>query len=348
MAKFVTCPACSGEGVIALGDAIATDAQTLADLDQTGSDRDQSWADQDQTASDHDQRSSDADQKASDIDFAAGSDPVVYESSSKARRASASDRAENARRRDATAAGRLAVAEQRDREAETRDRDAEARDLLAALRDHEVDESGVDSAEWAARSRERAALDRMRAADDRARAAADRAEAARQRLEASMAHTELRSELNRAATDPLTGSWTRLFGLEQIAREIERAHRTKSPFVLAFVDVDELKEVNDSEGHAAGDELLHLVVQTMQEHLRPYDTVARYGGDEFLCAMADIGLEAASIRMRAVIAALRQGPTHHPISFGLAELQPGERLQQVVDRADAELLRARAAREPGA
>jgi len=65
-------------------------------------------------------------------------------------------------------------------------------------------------------------------------------------------------------TDELTGGWTRRLGLEEISRELERAHRTGFSLVLAFIDVDGLKQVNDSQGHLAGDTLLRLVGETLR------------------------------------------------------------------------------------
>ena len=63
---------------------------------------------------------------------------------------------------------------------------------------------------------------------------------------------ESAGDLRFATTDELTGAWTRRFGLEEVSRELERAHRTGASLVLAFIDVDGLKQVNDSQGHLAG------------------------------------------------------------------------------------------------
>ena len=75
----------------------------------------------------------------------------------------------------------------------------------------------------------------------------------------------------------------------------------------------------------------------MRTHLRPYDVVVRYGGDEFLCAMPDTGTDAARERMTGIAATL-SAESGHSISFGLAEHQPGEGLQELVDRADTDML----------
>ena len=175
------------------------------------------------------------------------------------------------------------------------------------------------------------------AARDRAQAAADREAAARECEEARRALAEAERELKAAATDELTGAWTRRFGFMQIVRELERERRTGDRLTVAFLDVDGLKSVNDSEGHAAGDRLLRLAVDTMRAHLRPYDVVVRYGGDEFLCAMPDTGTDAATERMTGIAATL-SAESGRSISFGLAEHQPGEGLQELVDRADTDML----------
>jgi diguanylate cyclase (GGDEF)-like protein len=73
---------------------------------------------------------------------------------------------------------------------------------------------------------------------------------------------------------------------------------------LAFVDVDGLKLVNDSRGHLAGDAPLKLVGGTIRAHVRPYDVIVRYGGDEFVCAMSDLGAVEARERFDKVAEAL--------------------------------------------
>jgi diguanylate cyclase (GGDEF)-like protein len=348
MTEAVPCPACGGSGFV---DPIAGPAndRTASDRDQTANDDDQTWSDHDQSASDRDQRSADEDQEASDDDFAAGSDPLTHQRTTLARARSSRDRRVVSDARDETAAERLQIAEDRDRSAELRDRGAEARDRVARLCDaeDEADASRDDILLRAERDRARAAADRAKAADDRLRAAADRKEAARQRAEARLAGTEARDALELAATDELTGVWSRRFGLAEVAREIERARRTGCTLTLAFVDVDGLKEVNDTAGHPAGDRLLHLVAKTLRANMRSYDVIVRHGGDEFLCAMPNVTLDGARSRLEQIAARLTAVDERHSIAFGLAAHEAGDGLEELIGRADVELLNVRRRRQNG-
>ena len=125
-----------------------------------------------------------------------------------------------------------------------------------------------------------------------------------------------------------------------MARELERAHRTGGKLVLAFVDIDGLKAVNDSQGHLAGDALLRLVGKTILSSLRPYDVVTRYGGDEFVCGMPNLSARQAKARFETIAARLRAN-AERSITVGLAEATPSDSLQELIARADAALLEAR-------
>jgi diguanylate cyclase (GGDEF)-like protein len=193
--------------------------------------------------------------------------------------------------------------------------------------------SDLDLAQAAA-DRAEAAADRVRASDERQEAARDRAEAARLRAESA---TELKS----AATDELTGVWTRKFGLQELSHELERANRTGGVLIVAFIDVDGLKQVNDSKGHVAGDALLRLAGETLLASVRPYDVVVRYGGDEFVCGMSNLSVTEATQRFVNVADALRAVDSEHSITFGIAAALPGDGLVALIARADAQLLEAR-------
>ncbi len=91
-----------------------------------------------------------------------------------------------------------------------------------------------------------------------------------------------RDELNRISrADPLTGCLNRRGFLERLDAEVDEAARGGRSFGLVALDLDRFKSVNDSEGHAAGDELLRWTVDQLNENLRPMDSVGRLGGDEF-------------------------------------------------------------------
>ena len=96
-------------------------------------------------------------------------------------------------------------------------------------------------------------------------------------------------------TDELTGLPNRREMNETIAHEIGRTQRTNKPFCFIFIDIDHFKAINDTYGHACGDEILKAVAQTVRSLLRKYDVFARYGGEEFLTLLPETDLEGAAI-----------------------------------------------------
>ena len=128
----------------------------------------------------------------------------------------------------------------------------------------------------------------------------------------------------------------------ELGREVSRARRTGQTLVLAFVDVVGLKAVNDSCGHARGDEVLRVVADSLRAHLRPYDVVVRYGGDEFVCVLAGLELFEAARRLAAVNADLADRPERTSVTIGLSELGGAEdSLERLIGRADDALYRQR-------
>jgi diguanylate cyclase (GGDEF)-like protein len=126
----------------------------------------------------------------------------------------------------------------------------------------------------------------------------------------------------------------------ELEREAKRAQRTRTTYSIAFIDVDGLKQVNDTLGHAAGDRLLVNVVQALRRRIRPYDLVVRVGGDEFLCGLPDMELVEAEQRMALVNGELLVQGTSH-ITAGLARLESNESLADLIRRADEDLYRRR-------
>jgi diguanylate cyclase (GGDEF)-like protein len=188
----------------------------------------------------------------------------------------------------------------------------------------------------AASDRAAAARDWKRAAEDREAAASLRAAAARDREQAVR-------ERKLAGIDSLTGVSLRAVGLGEIKREIARARRAQTPLALAFVDVNNLKIVNDTQGHLAGDTLLKQVAQTLRTMLRPYDVIMRFGGDEFVCALANMETKEAQGRLTDIIGTLEANGLAKPISFGVAALEANDDLETLIARADMNLREARRA-----
>jgi len=156
----------------------------------------------------------------------------------------------------------------------------------------------------------------------------------------------LTEELHRLAiTDGLTGAYNRHYLDRRLRDEMARADRYHLPLSMILLDVDDFKEVNDSYGHHTGDEVLKRLAKAIQDDLRAYDLLARWGGEEFLVALPSTGLEGTLLvaeRLRRLVAELELG-LEHPvtISLGVGSYRRGETLAEVLKRADAGLYRAK-------
>jgi diguanylate cyclase (GGDEF)-like protein len=126
-----------------------------------------------------------------------------------------------------------------------------------------------------------------------------------------------------------------------ISHEIDRARRSDGRFVLAFVDVDDLKTINDRDGHAAGDRVLKTVVSAIRTRLRSFDPIMRYGGDEFVCGLSGTDLSEAERRFESIGIAI-EADAHVGISVGLAALATGDTPERLAERADAAMLAVKA------
>lgn len=153
----------------------------------------------------------------------------------------------------------------------------------------------------------------------------------------------IREELERrlqelADQDHLTGLSNRRRLERESAREIAEARRRGAPLTVAMIDIDGFKLLNDTAGHAEGDELLKNAAYAWTGVLRAHDLLARVGGDEFVAVLTDCGEEQATAvleRMRAVM------PGGQTCSIGLAEVGTDEVFGDALARADAMLYRAK-------
>jgi diguanylate cyclase (GGDEF)-like protein len=240
--------------------------------------------------------------------------------------------------RDVESARRDGEAADRDAAAAVRDRAAEQRDDLAEECEARADPGlTVQETARSAALRGEARADRGKAAQDRQASAAARTMAGLDRDAASADRRRSAGDRQSAATDVMTGVFGREAGFVELAREVDRASRNGQPMVVAFIDVDHLKVINDSQGHAAGDAMLLAVTTALRGQLRSYDLIFRYGGDEFVCALSGLSIEQAKDRFASVNAILADAHGSGSISIGLIDLGHGDSARQLVARADAAL-----------
>jgi diguanylate cyclase len=147
-----------------------------------------------------------------------------------------------------------------------------------------------------------------------------------------------------ASIDPLTGVGNR--------REFENAfrdqlQRVERQFFVAVFDLDDFKRINDTGGHAAGNDVLRTVAQTLKNMVRKADVVARIGGDEFALLGDGATLREAEYRLRTFVTRLATIPTgladrsHVTVSCGVAEFSAGDTMDSLMERADGALYEAK-------
>lgn len=149
--------------------------------------------------------------------------------------------------------------------------------------------------------------------------------------------------------DPLTGVNNRRSMMTELERERERSIRSDKALCICLCDIDRFKAVNDGYGHLVGDSVLLAVAGRLIANLRPYDSIYRFGGEEFLLAFAETdGAQAATIaeRLRRAVSTPEvtvQDGVSLPVtaSFGLCMIEPKVSLRTAIDRADKALYRAK-------
>ena len=163
----------------------------------------------------------------------------------------------------------------------------------------------------------------------------------RKRSEVELAHQALH--------DPLTALPNRALFSDRLTVALDRARRTEAPLAVLFLDVDSFKQINDSMGHASGDLLLTVLADRFRQMLRPMDTVARFGGDEFTFLFEELGSEREALLIAERIARsasepliLDDGEHAVDVSIGIAMVtDPSVAPDQVIRDADAAMYRAK-------
>jgi diguanylate cyclase (GGDEF)-like protein len=182
----------------------------------------------------------------------------------------------------------------------------------------------------------------------------------RARLRAGRRIVELQEQLlqarealrDQASRDPLTGLWNHGTIQAILRKEVARASRTQGPFAVAMADVDRFKSINDTYGHQAGDAVLREASRRLRGAMRTYDSLGRYGGDEFLavvpgCDPEGVARFAESFRARIDRKAIEtpEGMIPVTLSLGVVALENlhDVKPETLVRVADAALYRAKIA-----
>jgi diguanylate cyclase (GGDEF)-like protein len=176
-----------------------------------------------------------------------------------------------------------------------------------------------------------------------------RVEVGRRMVEMQAALSASRETLAQQAThDPLTGMLNRRAILEKLHQELSRASRIGGEWAVGMCDIDHFKQINDTYGHQTGDEVLCGLARILSESLRPYDSVGRLGGEEFLVMAAIKAKTDPAVifdRLCARVAeskmATRSGELSVTVSIGVACGAVGSTVDELLEAADAALYRAK-------
>ena len=150
------------------------------------------------------------------------------------------------------------------------------------------------------------------------------------------------NELERLAlTDPLTHMPNRRFLESALQERFQESLRYGVPFGVMLFDIDHFKSVNDEYGHNAGDDVLRTVGKTLLSSTRPFDTIGRWGGEEFLGVVRNINTKEIynlAERLRLLVASSTtrtvRGPVDVTVSGGVATIQPDENIASLLRRVD--------------
>ena len=163
-------------------------------------------------------------------------------------------------------------------------------------------------------------------------------------------HMELDRVSAQARHDPLTGALNRKGLDEALNREVSAMRRKETAFCVALLDIDNFKRINDSMGHATGDQALSHLAKVARESMRPQDTLARYGGEEFVILLPDTPLDRGVEAMTRLQRELTRnfflaGSEKVLITFsaGVAQVGRDEDSSDAIKRADQAMYTAKRA-----
>lgn len=158
----------------------------------------------------------------------------------------------------------------------------------------------------------------------------------------------LEEQRQKALIDPLTGLPNRAAWSERLDHEISQWQQHGNTLLLAMLDLDHFKRINDNYGHLAGDKVLKIIASVLRKRLRGTDFIARFGGEEFVLLMPATAPMAGAKLLETLRASIEACPFHFKgervtitISMGLTAFRPGEHSDLVLKRADQALYRAK-------
>jgi diguanylate cyclase len=166
---------------------------------------------------------------------------------------------------------------------------------------------------------------------------------------AEVAQHAIEEQRKKAMHDALTGLPNRESYQQRIEQEIHRIERYGGSLSLMVCDIDLFKRINDNYGHLAGDKVLKIIAKSLQNNLRDSDFIARFGGEEFVALMPETSCQEAKLvaeKLRKKVEEspfnFKKEPVQITISFGISEFAEGENLEDVFQRADKALYKAKA------
>jgi len=167
-------------------------------------------------------------------------------------------------------------------------------------------------------------------------------------LEAKGFRDHLEEQRQKALLDPLTGLPNRAAWTERLDLELARLQRYGGDLLLAVLDIDHFKRINDDYGHLAGDKVLKIIAGELFKRLRKTDFIARFGGEEFVLLVPSTPMEGGLKLLDTLRSAIENCPFHFKgervtitLSGGISSFSSAERSEQVFERADQALYRAK-------
>lgn len=160
-----------------------------------------------------------------------------------------------------------------------------------------------------------------------------------------LTHYRFKEVQFKAEVDEMTGAFNRATGIQMLQNRMRLYKNADTDFTLAFVDVNNLKQVNDRYGHNEGDFMIQAIVKSIKDCLRESDFVFRYGGDEFVICFDDCYVEAVDVPWKRVMNQLYKTNAQHnkpyaiSVSYGFSGFKPNKHfsVEELIELADTEM-----------